>query len=214
LKIKFKNIIKNNKGFLIFFLVYAFTRTAYADWSPVWSGSMEPTIQPGDYLLIDKTSYGPSIPFLNIRLANWGGPSRGDIITFVPPHTNKLYVKRVMAIPGDTILVSGVDVQINNVKLEQVFDSGNRQSIVLKENIGELEHLIKLSKNLRLSDEAKEFTVPEGKYFVMGDHRNNSLDSRSWGYVNEDNIMGEVKRIALSFSSNRNFFTSIGSSIN
>ena len=205
-KFSIKKLIGNNRSFILFVILYMFFRTAYADWSVVPSGSMEPTILPGDYLWIDKTSFGPTIPFLNKQIVTWGRPSRGDVITFVPPHTDDLYVKRVIAIPGDTIRIEGVKVYINGKQLEQRLAKTKSTDIIGKETIEGKDHAFKLSRDLKISYIGQSIKIPEGKYFVMGDHRNNSADSRYWGFVDQERIMGKVTSIALSFSRKRDLF--------
>jgi len=206
-------IIKNNKGLVLFLVVYAFSRTAVADWSKVPTGSMEPTIYPGDYLLIDKTAYGPSIPFVNVKLWQAGTPERGDIITFVPPHTTKLYVKRVIGLPGDRIDIESERVFINNVQVQYEDWVTDPDSIILSESLDSITHSIKYSQGRPVSSHKLSVVVPEEKYFVLGDHRNNSVDSRYWGFVDEENIMGKVNRLVLSFASERGFLESLGQSI-
>lgn len=200
---KLKALLREYRPFLLFLFLVMFFRTGYADWSPVPSGSMEPTIHPGDVLWIDKTSYGPSLPFLNKRLFSWGQPERGDIITFVPPHEDSLYVKRVMAIPGDSIRVEGNRIYVNGHQLEQSLIESNEMAIVGTERIGESEHAFKLTRNKELAYFGETVVVPEGKLFVMGDHRNFSADSRAWGFVDANRVMGKVAAVAISFSSER-----------
>lgn len=198
-----KAFVKSNRSFILFIILYLFFRTAYADWSPVPSGSMEPTIFPGDYLWIDKTSYGPTVPFLNKQLVTWGRPVRGDIITFVPPHADDLYVKRVIAIPGDIVRIEGVKIYVNGKALEQHLTEITDSAIIGKEIIMGKDYAFKLSRNRKIAYIGHSIKIPEGKYFVMGDHRNNSSDSRYWGLVDQENVMGKVTSIALSFSRKR-----------
>ena len=209
LKFNFKRSLKNNRSFILFVILYAFFRTCYADWSPVPSGSMEPTIFAGDYLWIDKQTYGPSVPFLNKRLYTWATPSRGDVITFVPTHTENLYVKRVIGVPGDIIRIEGVRLSINGVWLTQSLSNETINSLLGVETIGDNKHRFKLTKNRQIPYIGTNITVPQGKYFVMGDHRNNSADSRFWGFVDQENIMGKVTAIAVSFSLERDWFARV-----
>jgi len=109
---RIKMFFREFRSLLLFLVLLLFFRTAYADWSPVPTSSMEPTIFPGDVVWIDKTSFGPSLPFLNKRIFTWGYPQRGDIITFIPPHEDILYVKRVMAVPGDSIRIEGNEIYL------------------------------------------------------------------------------------------------------
>ena len=170
---------------------------------------MEPTIYAGDFLLVDKTAYGPSLPFLNIKLWNHGTPERGDIITFIPPHSSDLYVKRVVGVPGDNIIIENANLFINNTRIPQKLVSSDAKSTILNESLDTVTHNIKYSTNRPVSSPDLDLVIPENKYFVMGDHRNNSSDSRYWGFVDEDKIMGKVNRLALSFSSKRAFILSL-----
>ncbi|MGF1908635.1 signal peptidase I [Vibrio kasasachensis] len=200
---KVRQLFKNNLGFLVFFLTLAFFRTAVADWNHVPSASMEPTLYDGDWLIVNKTAYGPTLPFVNIRLYESGHPKRGDIVTFVPPHTDDLYVKRVVGVPGDEIGFSGRDISVNGKKLEftpVLFEPSNEIGI---EQLDGSSHLIQYGQGGQLPSINGTFTVPESKYFVLGDHRNNSADSRYWGFVEGNNIMGKVTHVAFSISSKR-----------
>jgi len=196
-------ILKNNLSIFIVIFGILFFRTAVADWSYVPSGSMEPTLYEGDYVWIDKTSYGPSIPLLNFRLGSFGEPERGDIITFVPPHTDDLFVKRVIGVPGDKIRIDRPHVFINGEQLELRFSTDTKRITIGQEKIYDIEHLIQLSGDIGLPRYNKTIVVPDSRYFVMGDHRNNSVDSRYWGFVEENQIMGKVTHVALSFSDRR-----------
>jgi len=189
--------IKTHSSWLLMLLTLMAFRTAVADWSYVPSGSMEPTITPGDVLLVSKLSYGPSIPFTNSRLFSVGEPERGDIITFYPSHTDQCLVKRVVGVPGDRLRIRGADLWINGKKLQQTVLSDG----LLEESNGIKPHKIKVSGDRGLPTIEGEVLVPQGQYFVMGDHRNNSYDSRYWGFVDKSQVVGKVARIGLSFSS-------------
>jgi signal peptidase I len=195
--------LREYRSLLLFVSLLMVFRTTYADWSPVPTSSMEPTIVPGDVVWIDKTAFGPSVPFINKRLWAWGQPQRGDIITFIPPHEDILYVKRVMAVPGDTIRIEGNTIYINGEQLEQSVMEETSRQLIGTEVIGGREHAFKLSAGRELPWFGRTLVVPEGKLFVMGDHRNNSGDSRYWGFADEANVTGKVSSIAVSFSGER-----------
>lgn len=207
---KVVHIIRTNKTFFLFIFLLAFSRTAFADWSKVPSGSMEPTIYPGDYVLVDKMAYGASVPFMNVKLWNSGSPERGDIITFVPPHTTDLFVKRVVGLPGDSVVIEDTNVVINNVQIQHQHISTNSSNTIFSESLDTITHDIQFRLDRPSSFHTLNIVVPKGKYFVMGDHRNDSVDSRYWGFVDEEKIMGKVNRLALSFSSERAFLSSVG----
>lgn len=200
---KLHTFFREYRSFLLFLLLIMVFRTSYADWSPVPTSSMEPTIYPGDVVWIDKTAYGPSLPFLNKRVFAWGQPERGDVITLIPPHEDVLYVKRVIGLPGDTLHIEGNTITVNGEVLEQGFVEQRVDAVLGVETIGDREHAFKLSTERGIPYIGETLTVPEGKFFVMGDFRNNSADSRYWGFVDESNVMGKVTAIALSIADER-----------
>ncbi|WP_457673266.1 signal peptidase I [Thiolapillus sp.] len=195
--------LRGIRPFLLFFVFLLAFRTGIADWSPIPSGSMEPTLFPGDVVWIDKMAFGPSIPILNRKLASWGHPQRGDIITFVPPHTDQLYVKRVIGVPGDRIRMEGMDIYVNGARLARQLAPAGDGYLRGTERIDDRTHGIQLTPGLPVPWIGRTIRVPEGKYFVLGDHRNNSADSRFWGFVDEEKIMGRVTAVALSVSPRR-----------
>jgi len=201
-----KKALKNYASFAVLFICIAFFRTAIADWNYVPSGSMEPNLYDGDWVLVDKTAYGPTIPIANIRLFTTGDPVRGDVIKFVPPHTESLYVKRVIGVPGDSIRFSGRDILINGEKIpyEQLQD--DRLTEIGREYLGLSSHKIQYSSGGRLPILNADVVVPENRYFVLGDHRTDSADSRFWGFVDKSKVMGKVTHIALSISDQRDLF--------
>jgi len=198
-----RKFVRNYFGLILFFVTLVFFRTAVADWNYVPSSSMEPTLFDGDWVLVDKMTYGPSVPLANIRLGKFNSPERGDIITFVPPHTDVLYVKRVVGIPGDQIGFSGRDVVINGEKLSYNQLTVEPTNEIGLELLGNANHLVQYGSGGQLPTLNGVFTVPEDRYFVLGDHRNNSADSRYWGFVLGDQIMGKVTHVAFSISSKR-----------
>jgi signal peptidase I len=184
-----------------------FFRTSIADWNHVPSGSMEPTLFDGDWLLVSKMTYGPSIPFTNFRIWTNGSPHRGDVITFYPPHTDDLYVKRVIGTPGDHIRVQGDEVYVNGSPLafRELKAAGDVH--VGQEKIGKRAHLVQISGGGEQPVLDEEIVVPENHYFVMGDHRNHSADSRYWGFVDGDRVIGKVTYVAISISAKRPLFS-------
>lgn len=209
-KVRVGKVVQENKFFILFLILWSVGRISFADWSPVPTGSMEPTIVPGDVLLIDKTAFGPSVPFLNKRLLTWGSPDRGDIITFIPPHEDILYVKRVIGIPGDLIQIEGAAISVNGAELPQSLVSADDERLILEESLVDLGHSIQYSSSRPAPSSRHFITVPDDKYFVMGDHRNNSSDSRYWGFVDAEKITGKVDRVMLSLSSEWPYLSRVG----
>ncbi|UTF59060.1 signal peptidase I [Gilvimarinus sp. DA14] len=189
--------VKANRGIILFLFGMAFFRTAVADWNYVPSGSMEPTLYPGDVLVVNKLAYGPAVPFTRSRLWSTGEPSRGDVITFFPSHTDQCLVKRVVGVPGDRLRFAGSSIWLNGERLTIEEKEG-----ALWQNLTPLlAHKVQLSTSDLATDTFNgEFVVPEGKYFVMGDNRHQSYDSRYWGFVDKSQVVGKVAAVGLSLS--------------
>jgi len=185
-------------------------RSVIADWNDVPSGSMRPTILEGDRIYVNKLAFGLRVPFTTgWWLARWDTPRRGDIITFASPADGTRLVKRVVGVPGDRVelrdnhlFVSGVSMglTVTDRGATATIPNGVRIPVVLaEENLGGVEHAVTLSPTL--ASPYKDFpvtVVPEGKYFVMGDNRDQSNDSRFIGMVPLEDIYGRCKGVALS----------------
>jgi signal peptidase I len=177
---------------------------------------MEPTILPGDVVLVNKMILGPAIPFTRSRLFSFGEPERGDIITFYPPGKDEQYVKRVIGVPGDTVRTDGLRLFVNEQEVSLAnldVDNGSRLVTGL-ETLNGVRHQVMAYADRPIRQVSVSITVPPGNYFVMGDFRNNSEDSRYWGFVPEKNIIGKVSRLLLSTAEERSFLGSLGQTIN
>lgn len=210
-----KTFLKNNLGIVCLLAGMAVFRTAVADWNPVPSSSMEPTIFPGDVVLVNKTLLGPAIPFTHSRLFSLGEPERGDIITFYPPGIDEQYVKRVIGVPGDTIRTDGLRLYVNDelLSLTELGVDADALLVTGEETINGKLHGVKAMTSRPIRQLPATITVPPDSYFVMGDFRNNSEDSRYWGFVPRENILGKVTRLLLSTADERSFLDSLGQSI-
>lgn len=173
------------------------------------SGSLEPTLMKGDFILVNKYDYGVRLPIVHKKLFQLGEPKRGDIIVFrYPPNPSVDFIKRVIGIPGDkvsyvnkTLYVNGKVVAQNVLGPEQVLDDEDRlwQAQKLTEDLAGVKHNIYVDP-ARKGQDFKDIVVPEKMYFVMGDNRDNSLDSRFWGFVPEQNIVGKGVLIWMSWA--------------
>ena len=192
------------------------------------SNSMMPTLLTGDFILVNKFNYGLRLPLLNSKIIDLSDPKRGDIIVFRYPnyehsagYSGVDFIKRIVALPGDTIsyekdqlTVNGESVEYRKIGSYQGVDSGKAMSGYrhIREKINEADHDILLHP-LGYSRELSKTTVPEDHYFVMGDNRPHSSDSRFWGYVPESYILGKAVGIWMHWDWNHNTmqFSRIGS---
>ncbi|MBD3245434.1 MAG: signal peptidase I [Candidatus Omnitrophica bacterium] len=153
-----------------------FLRTFFFQIYKIPTTSMVPTLRPGDKIFVSKLVYGPLIPFTDIRLPGVREPRRGEVVVFVPPHDpHKAYVKRLIGIGGDLVEIKKGNVYINE---EMVVDPR-----IAKYNYSTTGDFVEAGKPLR---------VPEGKYFFLGDNSPASLDSRFWGFVDEEDVVGKA----------------------
>lgn len=173
------------------------------------SGSMMPTLLAGDFILVNKFSYGIRLPVVDTKMIELGEPERGDVLVFRYPKDPSVdYIKRVVGLPGDTISYFGKQIYVNGELARQTslgpyVATGEGMHMtgadLRREQLGEIEHNILVMKG-RPSQEG-EFIVPEGQYFVMGDNRDNSNDSRVWGFVSDEHLVGKAFMIWMSWDS-------------
>ncbi|HAS6062141.1 TPA: signal peptidase I [Vibrio vulnificus] len=188
------------------------------------SGSMMPTLLVGDFILVEKYAYGLKDPVWRTQLVEMGKPERGDIVVFkYPPSPNIDYIKRVVGLPGDTVRYnrqkeiciqpkgeSVCHMAIRNNVVESEFIQDGINLTQTDEQLGEVKHQILVNPLRQDRVEAyapragvSEWVVPQGQYFVMGDNRDNSADSRYWGFVPEANLVGKAVAIWISFEFDR-----------
>ncbi len=188
------------------------------------SGSMIPTLLVGDLILVNKYTYGLRLPVLNTKLTNGTKPARGDVMVFrYPPKPSLDYIKRVVGVPGDEVAYLNKKLTINGEAISKTpmpdfFDEdAMRYFKQFEEVLGGKRHRLlndddrpafipgvedfPFKQNCRYSVEGVTCRVPEGYYFMMGDNRDNSLDSRYWGFVPDRNIVGKAFLVWMNFSS-------------
>jgi signal peptidase I len=209
-RISARSLWREYRGLLAFFVLMLCFRSAWADWVTVPTGSMNPTILEGDRLLVDKHAFGLRVPFTLVRLTAGEDPARGDIVVFDSPRTGISLVKRVVGVPGDAVqlhdevlLVNGQPARYSDGdpgRLRGLLAETLAQNPVLlvEEGIGPPHHIQLLPARVGLSP-LRPLTVPPGMYLMLGDNRNNSEDSRYFGFVPRRNIVGRATRVAASF---------------
>ena len=191
----------------IVFVIFAL-RSAVADWNDVPSGSMRPTIVEGDRILVNKLAYDVRVPFTSLSVVARGAPQRGDIIVFFSPDTGTRMVKRVIGVPGDQVALRGNRVYIDGRALPYRPDPAPVAAGgggVLDEILGGRRHRIRVSSAPSPGADFGPAVVPEDHYFVMGDNRDNSHDSRWFGFVPRAQIVGRAGAVALSLDPKRNW---------
>jgi len=196
------------KSLLVVVLVVGAFRSAVADWNDVPTGSMKPTILEGDRIVVNKLAYDLRVPFTSWRLLRWAEPARGDIVVLFSPADGKRLVKRVVGLPGDTILSRNDRLFLNGQPLAYeplspdkvgVFQHGDRpRRILAGEKLGNAEHAVLLTPEVPAMRSFGPLRVPPGAYFVMGDNRDESGDSRFFGFVKRDRIVGRALAVAAS----------------
>ena len=211
-------IWKQNKGFLLFIFLMLFFRSAIADWYHVPTGSMQPTILIGDRVLVDKLAFDVKIPFTQMSLSRQAEPERGDIIVFDSKVSEERLIKRVIGLPGDIVelrnnrlLVNHKPVDIELLEYSSEFDDFlNDRNIATyyRELFGADEMAIKshtirirLDRRSQISSFAP-IKVPRDNYWVMGDNRDNSADSRVIGLVPREELIGRAESVVISLDKN------------
>lgn len=164
------------------------------------SSSMVPTLEVGDFIVVSKFSYGVRLPILGTKIIPVSDPKRGDVTVFIPPHDPRYFIKRVIGLPGDRIRIQDNQVWVNDEPYEQEFIAtletlGSKKINLSQETTGDVEHQIRTWDPAGDLGRNKQFVVPENHYFMMGDNRDNSADSRAWGPVPEANLVGRAKAI-------------------
>jgi signal peptidase I len=209
------------RGLAVFLLLMLGFRSAWADWVYVPSGSMNPTIIEGDRLLVNKHVYGLRVPLTLIHITRGADPKRGDIIVFDSPVNGTSLVKRVVAIPGDTVSLDHEQLIVNGTPAR--YASGDTRELqmllratraehptVLQESGDGPSHAILLLPDRWAPATYGPITVPRGMYFALGDNRDNSSDSRYIGLVPRRNIVGRATRVVVSLDPERYYLPRAG----
>ncbi len=182
------------------------------------SGSMIPTLLVGDYIAVNKFAYGIRLPIIKTKIIPIDDPKRGDVVVFFPPNETRYFIKRLVGLPGDTVQIINNVVYVNNQPasqqpIESLSAIVDAQApcpsyIVANEQLSDKLHHIQRCNAPGYRGKEGTWQVPQGHYFMMGDNRDNSSDSRFWGFVPEQNIVGKAFAVWLhwgAFASLPNF---------
>jgi signal peptidase I len=215
---RFPNIIGviKNWGVTLFIavLVALSFRSAVAELNVVPTGSMEPTILIGDRIFVNKLAYDLKIPFTLVRMMEWTHPRRGDIVVFFSPADGKRLVKRVVGLPGDRVAMRNNRLWINGAPLaykplkSMLFEKSDAKEdyLFFSEKLADRNHPVKLNRHRPSIHSFPPVTVPARSYFVLGDNRDNSGDSRVFGFIPRRRILGKATRIAYSLNPENSHF--------
>ncbi|MBK1877133.1 signal peptidase I [Pelagicoccus mobilis] len=186
-------------------------KSSFADWNWVPTSSMNPTILEGDMVFVNKMAFGLRVPLTMKRVGRWADPEPGDIVVLFSPEDGIRLVKRVIGVPGDRIEMRDNQLFVNGERLKYGalpvgFSSGleknlEKRAVFAEETIGRRGHAVMAIPSVlgaRRSFEPIE--VPDGKYFVMGDNRDVSHDSRAFGLADREQIIGEATHVIVSFN--------------
>lgn len=198
---------------LILALVVFSIRSSLADWNDVPTGSMKPTILEGDRVFVNKLAYDLKVPFTTWHVAEWGEPQRGEVVVFYSPYDGQRLVKRVIGRPGDTIelrhnqlFLNGAAVSyepLAETRLKEVAAADRARQVYAAEQLPGQAHAVAAIPSVMARRDFGPFTVPAGQYFMMGDNRDDSFDSRYYGTVERRRIVGRATAVVLSFDRQR-----------
>jgi signal peptidase I len=192
------------KSFLVALGLFLIIRTFLVEAFRIPTGSMENTLLVGDFLLVNKAVYGATVPIAGSRLPGFRDPERGDVVVFVPPHERRRnYVKRLVGLPGDTLLMQNKQLFVNGVSFHEPFARHSDPNDIYASGM----YWQCTYTDLRTDDDSCRPTrdnwgpivVPAGRYFMLGDNRDDSEDSRYWGFVERAAIRGRPLFVYYSF---------------
>lgn len=215
-------IADNAASFFPILLIVLLIRSFIIEPFRIPSGSMLPTLEIGDFIMVNKFTYGLKLPVLHYTLVEMDVPQRGDVVVFrYPQDSTKDYIKRVIGIPGDRVVYRDKQLYINGTPITQMEDGDEPYTSVYGTDLFErTEYLGDVGHNILVADISmggleNEWQIPEANYFVMGDNRDNSNDSRVWGFVPEQNLVGRAFLIWMNWNHNEGEikFSRIGDSI-
>ncbi len=193
---------------LVALLIGTSFKSAIADWNDIPSGSMKPTILIGDRIFVNKLAYDLKVPYTSLHFTKWSDPKRGDIVVFYSPKDGKRLIKRVVGLPGDSVamiqnrlFINGQFVKYEPLPQESIdkIESIQHSShIFFNEKLPSRQHAVMFSPSRPSINTFESVTIPKGQYFMLGDNRDNSADSRFFGFVDRKLIVGRATMVVIS----------------
>jgi signal peptidase I len=214
-----KHWLRDNRGFLVFLLCLGIFRTAVADWNPIPTGSMRPTILEGDVVLVNRLAYNLKVPLTDVSLASLGEPQRGDIVTFTSPIDGVRLIKRLVAVPGDVVEMKDEVLFLNHqaaaysdlsTVIESIAPGMEARATRATENMNGKTRTVQFLSGVNARRSFGPVLVPEGHYFMLGDNRDNSADSRYIGFVPRERLIGRAGHVLVSADITGNWMPRFG----
>lgn len=205
--------LRANKGFIVFLTLFGIFRTAVADWNPIPSSSMHPNLLEGDVVFVNRLAFDLKVPLTDVVLTHLGEPRRGDVVTFSSPADGTRLIKRIIALPGDTVEMRDEMLVINGkparyAPLGEQFETlqgTTTPALRLTETLGEKSHEIQVLPHVNALRSFGPIVVPPGRFMMLGDNRANSKDSRFIGMVPRELLIGRAERVLVSADINGNW---------
>lgn len=201
-----RHLLRENRGFLLFLLSFALLRTAVADWNPIPSASMRPTLLEGDVVLVNRLAYDLKLPLTDRVLLPLAEPRRGDVVTFSSPVDGTRLIKRIVGLPGDRIALRDNLLFINDQPAPQAQAHWAGETLAPgwvvdavrgTETLAGQAHALQWLPGVPARRDFAAVTVPDGHYFMLGDNRDNSEDSRFIGMVPREQLIGRAHRVLV-----------------
>jgi signal peptidase I len=194
-------IVVENRGLLLFLFLMLVFRSSFADWNSVPTGSMEPSILPGDRILVNKMAYDIRVPFTLISLYKMSEPQRGDIAVFDSEVMGNRLVKRVIGVPGDIVELKSNRLYINGeLARYSLVDRENGVLRLIEEIAGDTREIQKMNRAVHGASDFSPIKVPVDHYLMLGDNRDNSADSRVIGFVPRREFVGRSGSVVMSLN--------------
>lgn len=198
---------KENRQFFLLLFCIVFFKSAIADLSSISGASMQPTLLDGDKVWVNKLAYDVKIPFTEISLAELDDPQRGDVVIIDSKRADKRLVKRIVGLPGDTIYIQNNSLVVNGEPANYEVLSRDSSSVIIQEELEDMVHQARLSSRYmnRSTRSYGPTVVPDDQYFVLGDNRDNSADSRVYSFIPRGEIIGRSSSVVFSLDSHNNY---------